>query len=59
MKEITGMADEYLDNNIECLVAAGILKRCHQDMETGSIICLNLDYAPKKPRIKILAPVCH
>ena len=32
MKDITGMPDESLDTNSDCLVAAGILKR-HQSVE--------------------------
>ncbi|OQV24711.1 Cullin-2 [Hypsibius exemplaris] len=53
MKEVTGMADEYLETNVDCLVSAGILRR----QESASILSLNMEYAPKKPRIKILAPV--
>ncbi|GAV07367.1 hypothetical protein RvY_17206 [Ramazzottius varieornatus] len=57
MKDITGMPDEYLDTNSDCLVAAGILRR-HQSTESGATqLSLNLDFAPKKPKIKILAPV--
>ena len=70
LKEMTGMTDEYLELNVDCLITAGILKRSRLDLDNTSprscssassdsvaVLSLNLEYAPKKPRIKILAPV--
>lgn len=55
LRELTQMTDDHLDVNVDCLVQQQLVKR-YDDMEDGPSLMLNLEYAPKKPRIKISVP---